>query len=99
MPRKLCAPSILERARECSPKSAVVVYNQACLLAQTGNAKAAIETFGQVLKLDARFAEAYYNRAILLSAEGDTKKAAADFSKAGQLGLYKAYAQMKKLNN
>ncbi len=93
------AQSILERARERSPKSAVVVYNQACLLAQAGNAKAAIETFGQVLKLDARFAEAYYNRAILLSAEGDTKKAAADFSKAGQLGLYKAYAQMKKLNN
>ena len=93
------AQSLIERAKARSPKSAVIVYNQACLMAQAGNAKAAIETFGEVLELDERFAEAYYNRAILLSAAGEAKKAATDFSKAGQLGLYKAYAQMKKLNN
>ena len=63
---------------------------------QNANAEA-IAAFTQAIASDSRLAEAYYNRAILYKREGQIEKAKTDLSKAGQLGLYKAYALLKTI--
>ena len=48
-------------------------------------------------ELDSRFPYAYFNRGIAYTKTGETEKAKADFGKAGELGLYKAYSLMKNI--
>jgi len=48
------------------------------------------------LELDPRLAEAYYNRGVAYAQSGKLKEAQRDWSKAGELGLYEAYALSKK---
>lgn len=86
----------LKKAEKLSPQNAYVSYNQGCLLAMQGVTEAAISAFTHAIALDARLAEAYYNRAILYNRLEQYDKANADLSSAGQLGLYKAYALLKK---
>lgn len=92
----LLASSLLKQAEKRSPGNAVVAYNAGCLEAQMNRTEAAIEAFTRAIAIDARMPEAYYNRAILLRQKGDAQQAATDFSRAGQLGLYRAYAQLKQ---
>lgn len=89
----------LNRAQRLAPKNAFVAYNRACFLAQAGSAAEAIEAFTHAVTLDSRLPEAYYNRGILHLRSGHTEEARADFSQAGQLGLYKAYAQLKQITS
>ena len=58
--------------------------------------KQALDCFNQAIALDEQLPEAYYNRGLIHKHFQDKNKAVIDFSKAGQLGLYKAYAQIKK---
>ena len=55
-----------------------------------------MQFFTQALQVDARLPEAYYNRALLYLRMGEKEKGFADLSRAGQLGLYKAYALIKQ---
>lgn len=89
------ADLLLAASRE--PRNAYIPYNLGCLQAQTNATKAAIESFTRAIELDPRLPEAYYNRALLYARTGENEKAVADFSQAGQLGLYRAYAQIKRL--
>ena len=95
--RKALAAADLAQAALLSPQNAYVAYNQGCLLAAQSDLQAAIEAFNRAVELDAQLAEAYYNRALLYARLGDKERSRQDFSKAGQLGLYKAYAQIKAL--
>ena len=52
--------------------------------------------FTRAIELDEKLPEAYYNRGLLYLQLNEKEKASTDFSRAGQLGLYKAYAQIKK---
>ena len=91
------AQADLRYALSRSPQNAYLHYNIGCLLAlQNANAEA-IAAFTQAIASDSRLAEAYYNRAILYKREGQIEKAKTDLSKAGQLGLYKAYALLKTI--
>lgn len=94
--RMALALSDLKHASRMAVNNAYVAYNLGCLYAQQGVLSLAIEQFSLAVALDSRLPEAYYNRALLYRRQGETGKATADFSRAGQLGLYKAYAQLKQ---
>ena len=87
----------LEQAARLSPGNVCVLYNRACLAAARGNSKGAIELLSEAIASDADFAEAYYNRGILCWQTGDRQQAMADFSQAGELGLFKAYNLLKQM--
>lgn len=91
------ATSRLERAAALAHDNAVVAYNQGCLLAEMNQTSRAEAAFTRAVTLDNRMPEAYYNRALIRRALGRNDEAAADFSRAGQLGFYQAYAQLKQL--
>lgn len=90
------AQTDLKHALLLSPRNAYLHYNIGCLLALQNANNEAIEAFTQAIEFDSRLAEAYYNRAILYKRVGQVEKAKSDLSKAGQLGLYKAYALLKQ---
>ena len=85
----------LNHALRLSPKNAYVHYNIGCLYAQQQSFVMAIDAFTSAISIDPHLPEAYYNRGILYKQQGLKEKANSDFSKAGQLGLYKAYAMLK----
>ena len=95
--RLALARADLQNALRLQPAQAIAYYNLACLEAWGQNAEYALQCLTHAITLDARLPEAYYNRALLYLRQGDKEKAAADFSAAGQLGLYKAYAQLKAM--
>ncbi|MEE1414598.1 MAG: tetratricopeptide repeat protein [Prevotellamassilia sp.] len=86
----------LQQASRLAPDNAYVLYNAGCLLAQQEAHESALQFFTQALQVDARLPEAYYNRALLYLRMGEKEKGFADLSRAGQLGLYKAYALIKQ---
>ncbi len=86
----------LERAAKLAPTNAYVRYNQGCLFAYIHADNEALAAYSQAINQDSRMPEAYYNRALLYLQRGDKDKAFADLSRAGQLGLYKAYALIKQ---
>ncbi len=94
--RMSLAVSDLKKAEQLAPQNAYVFYNLGCLYAQQHTTDLAIVAFSHALSIDPRLPEAYYNRALLYRKLEQEEQAQADFSKAGQLGLYKAYAQMKQ---
>lgn len=91
------AAADLSLAAHVAPQNAYVAYNQGCLCAQQKLWRPALEAFNHAIQLDPDLPEAYYNRALVHARLGQTAESKADFSRAGQLGLYKAYAQLKAI--
>lgn len=87
----------LKSASTILPDNAYVQYNIGCMLAMLQRYDEALEAFTAALKLDNHLTEAYYNRAILYKRKNMKQQAIEDFSKSGQLGYYKAYAQIKQI--
>lgn len=86
----------LKLSAELAPDNAYVFYNLGCIYARQNADDLAIAAFTQSLQIDPLLPEAYYNRALIYRRNGQTDSAYSDFSKAGQLGIYKAYAMMKQ---
>lgn len=80
-----------------APKNAYIYYNRANLFAKEKNYSRAIDDYTQAIKLDPRLAQAYYNRAVARYYAGNIKDAQSDLSRAGELGLYDAYALSKRM--
>lgn len=78
------------------PQFAGVYYNLALILIQTSAFTEAIEMLNKAIALNPDYAEAYYNRAIAAILSGDPSTAVKDLSRAGELGLYKAYNLIKR---
>lgn len=83
-------------AIKLAPNNPYIYFNRGNLFAELNNNERAIADFTRALKIDPRMAEAYYNRAIVYYRMGKLNEARADMSKAGELGLYDAYAISKK---
>ena len=64
-------------------QSAVRLYSQA------------IDDYTKAISLDPILAEAYYNRGLIRIRCNNRIEGIADLSKAGELGLYKAYSVIK----
>ena len=88
-----------DKVIELAPDFAFVWYNKANLLAHQKDYQAALACYTQAVALEADFSEAYFNRALTYLLLNQRDKAIADLSKAGELGIYKAYAILKKLQN
>lgn len=87
----------LNRALVLSPDNPFLHYNRGCLLAADADGReAAVADFTRAIEVDDRLAEAYYNRGVLLLQRGEKSRAISDFSRAGELGLYRAYSLLKQ---
>ena len=73
-------------------------YNRGNLHAGRNELSKAIDDYSIAIRIDSNLAEAYYNRGIARSKSGNKQAAIQDLSKAGELGLYDAYAVIKRLN-
>ena len=85
-------------AIQLAPKNAYIYYNRGNLFAAEKNFTRAIDDYTRAITLDSRLAEAYYNRGLARHYAGQEQEALHDFSRAGELGLYDAYALSKKLS-
>ena len=61
--------------------------------------QAAITSYTQAINIEPDFAEAYFNRALTYLLLNQRDKTISDLSKAGELGIYKAYSILKKIQN
>ncbi len=88
-----------DKVIELAPDFAFVWYNRANLLAYQKDYQAAITSYTQAINIEPDFAEAYFNRALTYLMLNQHDKAISDLSKSGELGIYKAYSILKKLQN
>jgi tetratricopeptide (TPR) repeat protein len=88
-----------DKVIELAPDFAFVWYNRANLLAHQKDYQAAVINYTKSIELEDDFSEAYFNRALTYLLLNQRDKAIADLSKAGELGIYKAYSILKKLQN
>lgn len=86
----------INQALALRPNIPCLFYNRALLYQAMGNTEAAISDLQAALRLDARFAEAHYNLGIIYLMRGQREDAVPALSKAGELGIYKAYALIKE---
>ena len=88
-----------DKVVELAPEFAFVWYNKANLLAHQKDYQAALSCYTRAIELESDFSEAYFNRALTYLLINQRDKAIADLSKAGELGIYKAYSILKKIQN
>ncbi len=90
------ALALLHRIETLQPQSAMNYYNKGCVFAVQGKLADAEIAFSQAISLDDHMGEAYFNRAVVALLQNNNIKAIADLSKAGELGLYRAYNLIKQ---
>lgn len=83
-------------AAEQQPDVACLFYNKGNLHVQLGDYASAIHEYGEALRLDAHFPDAYYSRGVAHLLSGETSEGLNDLSQAGEYGLYNAYSLIKK---
>ena len=76
--------------------NAYLYYDLANVYSSMKDYKNAITNYDMAIERNSKLAEAYYNRGIAKIFVGDTHGGLKDFGKAGELGIYDAYALMKK---
>ena len=81
----------LDKVTELCPDFSFAYFNKANLLCTQRDFKTAITNYTKAIAIDHDFAEAYFNRGLTYLFIGEDTKGLADLSKAGELGIYKAY--------
>lgn len=94
--RKAGVMSDFARLMELAPDNAGVLYCYGSFCARMQDYDRAIELLTKAISVNPQLADAYYNRGLVALAIGKVQQAKADFSKAGEMGLYSAYSLMKK---
>ncbi len=90
------AISDLNRAIDLYPTFSQAHYNLGNLLAMSGKYPEAYEAYSRAIEHQPSFAEAYYNRGVVQIMMEDRRKGVLDISKAGELGVTKAYEILKE---
>jgi tetratricopeptide (TPR) repeat protein len=80
-----------EKVNELNPDFAFAYFNKANILCTQKDFRTAISNYSKSIDIDREFAEAYFNRGLTYLFIGEDSKGLADLSKAGELGIYKAY--------
>ena len=88
----------LRRVIELAPTFAYAYYNLANLYVKSGDTSGAMTSYSKAIELNPSFAESYFNRGLLFYSEGKVREGTRDLSRAGELGLYKAYSLIKRMN-
>lgn len=86
----------LDKAIRLSPSSPYLYYNRANVYASQKSYEQAIDDYTRAIALEPKLAEAYFNRGVCRIEAGRKREGAADLSKAGELGIYNAYAVLKR---
>ncbi len=86
-------------ALKYAPHNAYLYYDKGVLHSLQKEYAQAIDCYTQAIKFDANLAEAYYNRGLARIYSNQKQVGMADLSKAGELGLFKAYSVMKQMGN
>ena len=92
---QLCAAD-LSKVIDLAPDFPQAYYNRGNVWSQLHDYEAAIADYTEAVRLDPSFAEAYYNRGLARVYTGQNAQGVADFSKAGELGIYTAYNLIKR---
>lgn len=85
------ALSDLNKAIKLYPDFAYAYYNRANLYAKSNMLPEAYKDYSRAIEIYPSFAEAYFNRGVIQIYMKDTRKGCIDISKAGELGISKAY--------
>ena len=80
-----------EKAIELNPDFDFAYFNRANVLCTQKDFQNAIANYTKSIEIDPDFAEAYFNRGLTYLFIGEDTKGLSDLSKAGELGIYKAY--------
>ncbi len=86
----------IDRAIALHPTLAYSYYNRGGLMVASEQLPEAYEAYTIAIELYPGFAEAYYNRAIVQIMMRDTRKGCIDLSKAGELGISRAYDLLER---
>lgn len=86
----------LNKAQAGLPPNAFLAYNKGNVYMAMKRYDDAVRAYGDALKADAALADAYYNRGLAHLLQENIQEGLADLSKAGELGIYQAYALMKQ---
>ena len=86
----------ITNAIQIDPQNPYLFYNRANLYALRNDFAHAIEDYTRAIVIDQHLAEAFFNRGIARLKSNRTQEGIADLSKAGELGLYKAYSVIKQ---
>lgn len=93
---KVAALELLNQAASHGMRDAVVFYNIGCLESDVGTLELAEAAFSNAVEADALMAEAYYNKAVIYLLMGDEVSASPLLSKAGEMGILRAYTLLKQ---
>jgi len=80
-----------EKVSELNPDFSFAYFNKANILCTQKDFHSALSNYTKSIEIDPDFAEAYFNRGLTYLYTGEDAKGLADLSKAGELGIYKAY--------
>ena len=80
-----------EKVSELNPDFSFAYFNKANILCTQKDFRTAISNYSKSIEIDPDFAEAYFNRGLTYLFINEDVKGLADLSKAGELGIYKAY--------
>lgn len=80
-----------EKVNELNSDFSFSYFNKANILCTQKDFRTAISNYSKSIEIDQEFAEAYFNRGLTYLFIGEDAKGLADLSKAGELGIYKAY--------
>ena len=80
-----------DKVIEYNPDFSFAYYNKANVLCTKKDFTSAITNYTRSIKIDPDFAESYFNRGLTYLYLGEEEKGLNDLSKAGELGIYKAY--------
>ena len=80
-----------EKVNALNPDFSFAYYNKANILCTQKDFRTAIANYTKAIEFDHDFAEAYFNRGLTYLFIGEDSKGLTDLSKAGELGIYKAY--------
>jgi tetratricopeptide (TPR) repeat protein len=80
------------------PEFAEAYYNRANLMAISGKLPEAYDDYTRAIELDGNLGEAYYNRGLVQIFMKDTRKGCMDLSKAGELGIERAYDVLREFH-
>ncbi|MCW3804640.1 tetratricopeptide repeat protein [Plebeiibacterium marinum] len=86
----------LKQVIELNPGYEFAYFNLGVLYCVKKDYKGAVNQFTNAIKLNPQFAEAYFNRGLTRIYLKMDKEGTGDLSRAGELGLYKAYNIIKR---
>jgi len=85
-----------EKVIELNPDFSFAYYNKGNISCTQKDFSSAISNYTKSIEIDPDFAEAYFNRGLTYLYINEEGKGLADLSKAGELGIYKAYNLLQR---